>query len=353
VLKTWKRKLIVTGVLLIAAVFLFFIVMISVLVSSLGGSDKTPSLDDIDVSDLPTILTVEMIAGAMDSETKYGVPASLTLAQIIQESSGSYPGGLSLLAYECHNLFGMKGIGPAGSKKYQTWEQSADGESYTVMADFRKYNNVKESIDDHGRLLSSAYYQQYVSGAGKDADKWAKGIHEAGYATDVNYSSNLISLMKSYNLYQFNDGGVGREGDGVSYGSFIWPTISASVITSYYGWREAPTGGASTYHEGIDIAPIDGKSGAAIYAADGGEVTFTGENGKAGYQITLKHKNGMETSYMHLRQDGILVTKGMKVSRGQKIGLMGNTGVSTGVHLDFRIYINGETKDPLNYIKQP
>lgn len=325
---------------------LILILVIVVAVTSESGGRR----GGISMEGLPEILTEEMIMGAMDSEEKYGVPASLTLAQIIIESSGSYPGGLSLLAYECHNLFGMKGIGPAGYKEYQTGEQTSGGENYVITAKFRKYHNVAESIDDHGQLLSSGHYTAYTKGC-KTADEWAVAIHKAGYATAVDYSQRLIEIMTMYDLYQFDNGGGYVKGNGAATGRYVWPTVSSGIITSYFGYRDAPTAGASTYHEGIDIAAY---SGAPIYAADGGTVIYAQNSGGAGgYMIKIDHGKGVQTSYMHLRSDGILVKAGQKVSRGQKIGKMGTTGVSTGNHLDFRIFINGSAKDPLNYIKKP
>lgn len=327
-------------------VLLIVIIVITTMLSSIGGG----KCGNISMEGLPEILTEEMILGAMESEEKYGVPASLTLAQIILESSGSYPGGLSLLAYECNNLFGMKGIGPAGYKEYSTGEQTAGGESYTVTAKFRKYHNVAESIDDHGKLLASGTYAAYTKGC-KTADEWAVAIHKAGYATAVDYSQRLIEIMTIYDLYQFDGGGSYTQGNGAATGKYVWPTVANGIITSYFGYRDAPTAGASTYHEGIDIAAY---SGAPIYAADGGVVTYAGNSGGAGgYMIKIDHGRGVSTSYMHLRSDGVLVKAGQKVSRGQRIGKMGTTGVSTGDHLDFRIYIGGKAKDPLHYVKKP
>lgn len=346
---TAKRKLLLplgVGASGILCILLILLIVVTTTLSSAGGGRR----GSISMEGLPEILTEEMILGAMDSEEKYGVPASLTLAQIILESSGSYPGGLSLLAYECHNLFGMKGIGPAGYKAYQTGEQTSGGDSYVITAKFRKYHNVAESIDDHGQLLSSGHYTAYTKGC-KTSDEWAVAIHKAGYATAVDYSDRLIEIMTMYDLYQFDGGGGYTQGNGAATGRYVWPTVASGIITSEFGFRDAPIDGASTYHGGIDIAAY---SGAPIYAADGGTVTFAGNSGGAGgYMIKIDHGKGIETSYMHLRSDGVLVRAGQKVSRGQKIGKMGTTGISTGDHLDFRIYINGQVKDPLHYVKKP
>lgn len=339
-----KKAVAATGAVLVTG-FLLLAAAIGVIASSVTSGS---SHGNYDMEDLPEIITQEMIDGALESEKKYGVPAALTLAQIILESSGSCPGGLSQLAYDCHNLFGMKGIGPAGYKEYVTREETEAGVSYTVTAKFRKYHNVKESIDDHGQLLSSGHYAAYTKGC-KTADEWAVAIHKAGYATATNYSSKLIELMGTYGLYQFSMDTY-SPGDGIAKGKLLWPTVKDCTITSYFGLRDAPTQGASKYHEGIDISAYNG---APVYAAEGGKVIQAGDAGGSGNMITLDHGKGIQTTYMHLKNGGILVRVGQKVSRGQKIGLMGSTGISTGVHLDFRIIINGKKVDPLKYVKKP
>lgn len=303
---------------------------------------------------LPPILTEEMVIGAIKSQEKYKVPASVTLAQIIQESSGSHPGHLSGLAYECKNLFGMKGEGPAGSKKYKTGEYTNGGNHYVVYAKFRKYHNFLESIDDHGKLLSNSRYKAYTADA-KTSDEFARAIHKAGYATDPNYAQTLIILMKKYDLYKFDsmtEEGFKDfiEGDGKFTGKFRWPLQIKGHITSYFGHRDSPTAGASSFHQGIDIAAPGGSD---ILAAEGGKVIHAGFLGNAGNAIMIEHDNGLVTQYFHIKENGIKVKKGQKVSKGQIIAKVGSTGVSTGNHLHFGVKYKGKLVDPLKYVKQP
>lgn len=125
-----------------------------------------------------------------------------------------------------------------------------------------------------------------------------------------------------------------------------WPAATYN-ITSYYGYRSNPFGyGPSEFHAGVDIA---GPSGTSIYAADGGTVTHAGWKGSYGNLIIISHGNGMETRYAHLSGFGVSV--GQSVSRGQRIASMGTTGRSTGPHLHFEVRINGNTQNPLNYIR--
>ena len=111
--------------------------------------------------------------------------------------------------------------------------------------------------------------------------------------------------------------------------------------------RPVPVAGATSNHDAIDIgAPM----GAAVYAADGGTVTTAsyGYNGGRGNYIMVNHGNGMVTRYQHL--SAIYVSVGQSVGRGENIGAVGSTGASSGPHLDFAVYINGSTVNPLSYL---
>ncbi len=126
-----------------------------------------------------------------------GVPASIILAQAALETGW----GSSSIG-NAKNLFGIKGTGPAGSVTVPTQEYR-NGRMVTENAAFRKYNSWQESIADHSRLLQNARYakaMQYKN----DPDQFARELQKAGYATDPEYASKLISIMKSNNFYQYN-----------------------------------------------------------------------------------------------------------------------------------------------------
>ncbi len=139
------------------------------------------------------------VAKASMQET--GVPASVTLAQAILETGW---GGSTI--GDAKNLFGIKGTGPAGSINTKTREVYS-GQSVYITDGFRKYYTWQQSIDDHAQLVSNGRYKSAWSQFQSDhnADAFARGIHNAGYATDPNYASSLISLMKQYNLYQWDN----------------------------------------------------------------------------------------------------------------------------------------------------
>lgn len=133
-----------------------------------------------------------------------GIPASITLGQIILESSGSNPGGLSGLGYYAKNLFGIKGTGTAGSY-YVPTKEFMGGRMVTVNASFRKYNSYYESMYDHALLLSKPRYQVHLANA-KTVNDYAAGIKAGGYATDPNYVSKLLGVIGSHNLNQYDKG---------------------------------------------------------------------------------------------------------------------------------------------------
>ena len=122
-----------------------------------------------------------------------------------------------------------------------------------------------------------------------------------------------------------------------------WPT-DGTTITSNFGYRNAPTAGASTNHGGIDIGVPTGTN---IYATEAGTVTLAGWSDSGGNMVVIDHGNGYVTKYMHNSE--LKVSTGDKVTKGQVIALAGSTGVSTGSHLHFQIEYNGERVDPLSF----
>lgn len=122
-------------------------------------------------------------------------------------------------------------------------------------------------------------------------------------------------------------------------GSLAWPAVGG-YVSSKLGTRWGKM------HKGIDIARPSDRT---IKAADNGKIISAGNSGAYGNKVEIDHGNGMVTAYAHL--DSISVSVGQTVSQGQKIGVMGSTGRSTGVHLHFEVYQNGKLKNPLDYVK--
>ncbi|TVY11395.1 murein hydrolase activator EnvC family protein [Paenibacillus cremeus] len=119
-----------------------------------------------------------------------------------------------------------------------------------------------------------------------------------------------------------------------------WPVPSSHEITSDFGSR------ADGFHAGIDIgAPL----GTSIVAVDNGIVLFAGQANGFGHWVVIKHANGLMSVYGHMYGDGIYVTAGQEVKRGQVIAVVGSDGESTGPHLHFGV-ATGITGTHMDYI---
>src|SRR5581483_10744746 len=136
--------------------------------------------------------------GAIAAQQRYGVPAAVTIAQAIDESGW----GQSELAIADHNLFGIKGTGPAGRDALPTKEHE-NGAWVTRTASFRVYHNIAESIEDHGELLATGPAYQRAMASRSLPDAFASALTGV-YATDPGYGSHLIALMRLYHLYQYD-----------------------------------------------------------------------------------------------------------------------------------------------------
>ena len=299
---------------------------------------------DVPIKGLPSFITQEMIVGALKSQDEYGYPASVTIAQIIQESGyGTYgPGGnkgqgLSGLAYGYCNLFGIKGSGTAGSVSMRTSEMTKDGKIYSTTSAFRAYNTYSEAIEDRCKVLQNGY-GDLISGV-NDANTFAMRIGQR-WATDLNYGKSLIKLMELYDLYRLDD--MTLKDFSAMIGRFADPCPGA-VVTSNFGFREFD----NKFHKGLDLGT--GSENIPTYAAERGTVIFAGYSGSAGNLITIDHGNGLVTKYMHHSE--IYVKVGDHVEKGQQIGLSGTTGRSTGNHLHFQVEENGVAVNPLLYLE--
>ncbi len=123
------------------------------------------------------------------------------------------------------------------------------------------------------------------------------------------------------------------------------PVMNATV-TSNFGSRTDPvTGEKSAGHHGIDLAASPGST---IYAYADGTVTETGQSDIYGNYVIVDHGSGLSTFYGHM--SSVTVEKADKVSAGGKLGIIGSTGKSTGIHLHFEVRINGERVDPASYL---
>jgi len=123
----------------------------------------------------------------------------------------------------------------------------------------------------------------------------------------------------------------------VGEGNFMWPT--GGVISQKFYW----------YHQAVDIA---NRSNPDIVASQGGTVITAGWNaGGYGNYAVIDHGNGYKTLYGHMLNNSVVVKAGQKVNQGQKIGVMGSTGRSTGTHLHFEVRSPNGNINPLTVLK--
>lgn len=131
---------------------------------------------------------------AMREMNDYGIPASITLAQGILESAA----GTSRLAVQANNHFGIKCHNDwSGEKIYHDDDKNNEC--------FRKYERAEESFIDHSQFLKDRARYSFLFELDKtDYKAWAKGLKQAGYATDPNYPKRLIELIERYDLHKYD-----------------------------------------------------------------------------------------------------------------------------------------------------
>lgn len=116
--------------------------------------------------------------------------------------------------------------------------------------------------------------------------------------------------------------------------NWYWPTTSGWLVSSNFGYRPNPWTGVREYHTGLDLAGTG--CGSPIYAVTNGVVVESGYRKANGNYVCINHNNGYYTCYNHMSR--IIAQKGQIVVRGQKIGLVGDTGFATGCHLHLEVW---------------
>lgn len=123
----------------------------------------------------------------------------------------------------------------------------------------------------------------------------------------------------------------------------IEPLIG-QIISSGYGYRIHPIYKIRKFNYGVDYQC---KAGTPVLATAAGQVVYAGSKGGHGLTLIIKHRNGLETWYTHLKK--MLVNRGEKVDRAQVIGSVGNTGVSISPHLHYEVHVDGQAVNPVSF----
>ena len=290
------------------------------------------------MSDYKTAFFERYAAAAMEEQRRYGIPASVTLAQMAVESGY----GESSLAKQDNNYFGIKAS--------QDWIKSGKPWSYHhddhYNDKFCTFGSALESLEYHSKVLMADRYKACRQYAPTDHLHWIEGIKKGGYATDPRYVATIEGVIKKYGLEKYDQMALtGAQQQvipaNVQQGRYSFPLVcdhstDAMTVTSPYGHRQAPKAGASTNHMGLDLranyVPV-------LATEDNGIVVSVKNEGKGGNVIRVEYARAdgskFQTAYMHLSQ--MNVKEGDKVSAGQPIGVSGNTGNSTGPHLHFSV----------------
>ena len=301
---------------------------------------------------------------AIEQQRKYGVPASVTLAQGILESAN----GRSQLSRECNNHFGIK----AG----KSWLDA--GGQYGLYTDdkpnekFCKYASVGDSYEHHSLILkNNSRYAACFALASDDYKGWCNGLQKAGYASSKQYASSLISVIERMDLTKYDRMAMERgpiaqtsevKASPQQSGGYSFPVKRDEfmLITSPFGMRNDPINpGQKQFHKGVDIQC---KGDTLLATEDNGRVVSVNHNVNTGggKSVTIEYDRPdgtkYQATYMHLSE--ISVKAGDTVNAGTKIGVSGNTGTrTTGEHLHFgvkQISADGMTRDidPAAYLAE-
>lgn len=237
---------------------------------------------------------------------------------------------------------------PTGVIQYRSHVQShgwlewvEDGEYAGTVNEEKRLEAIQIKLSGDLEKLYNIYYRTYV-----DIYGWLGWTSNGQMAGSTGYSRSItaiqIQLVPKY-----------LSGPNTSQNSFVEKTgagllqnpCPTAVISDEFGGRTAPTAGASTNHKGRDYAA---GYGTPIYAAGNGIVQTVSYNSARGNHVIISHGQGLSTLYQHCSKINVKV--GQTILTGAKIAEVGSTGISTGPHLHFEVWVNGTPVDPRIYL---
>jgi murein DD-endopeptidase MepM/ murein hydrolase activator NlpD len=203
----------------------------------------------------------------------------------------------------------------------------------------RERNRVADLVEQRQQVAAqlegqAAEHKAVLAGLEGDERRYAAAIDALESQSDKieNHLADLAAQQR---------GGRAGGTPAASSGSLQWPVNGP--VTSGFGYRTHPVLGTLRLHAGVDFGV---GTGTPIVAADDGVVVSAGWLGGYGNAVIIDHGGGVATLYGH--QSRLAVSSGASVSRGEVIGYVGSTGMSTGPHLHFELRINGVPTDPMS-----
>lgn len=216
-------------------------------------------------------------------------------------------------------------------------------EDYATLEEMKKeVEQEKASVEQEKASVAALMKQRETELAGIEGNIDSAQSDADYYAAEIQAQEEIIAEIKRI---EAEKAAAGKQNNPYTGGVFTWPCPSSTRVTSDYGTRVSPMGGASSNHKGIDIGA---SGGAAIVAAADGTVTTAAYSSAAGNYVMIDHGGGLYTVYMHA--SALLVSPGQTVTAGQTIAQVGSTGISTGNHLHFGVSLNGSYVSPWSYL---
>lgn len=226
---------------------------------------------------------------------------------------------------------------------YETVVEEVAQMEAQLEQDYADLEAMKATVEEEKQYVASLMRQKETELA-NIADDISNAQDDADYfKAEIQAQEELIAEIQRI---EAEKAAAGVQDNPYTGGAFTWPCPSSTRITSDYGPRTSPTGGASSNHKGIDIGA---SYGAAIVAAADGVVKSATYSSTAGNYVMIDHGGGLYTVYMHC--SSMSVSAGQSVTAGQTIAGVGSTGISTGNHLHFGVSLNGSYVNPWTYLK--
>ena len=257
-------------------------------------------------------------------------------------ASGAYPTANHTIAVDASNPFVPIGTKVVMNGVEYTVEDTGAFARYGVQFDVYYDNHAAASAHGHQT------WECYLADDNGSNEVEVTRIRDVDTLNVTLTSGNLMSICQDrlgffqkelFSAYNDTKGNLQMFATPVDFNWY-------SSVTSYYGYRIHPISGANQLHNGMDIGAPEGTK---VMAGLTGTVTTSAYNDSYGNYVVIKDSKGYELRYAHLSSRS--VSAGASVTKGDEIGLVGNTGNSTGSHLHIELLKNGERLNPIFYLE--